>query len=132
MQFIAAIKGVMTGSYIKKITEYEETAVNPELEYLRHFLSGMTTEFNATVESVKEKDDVEFVDFHARRLVEMAGNIIMGHLLVLDSQRDVKYKYLAELFIKKSMAANQEKISYIKDSEIKDLGTYRQVVSEQI
>ena len=91
----------------------------------------MTTEYTGTIEVVKEKDDIEFVDFHARRLVEMAGNIIMGHLLVLDSQRDIKYKYLAELFIKKSIAANQERIRYIKDSEIKDLGTYRQVVTEQ-
>jgi hypothetical protein len=81
---------------------------------------------------VKEKEDLEFVDFHARRLVEIAANIIMGHLLVLDAQRDVKYKYFAELFIKKSMAANQEKVSYISDSEIKDLGTYRQVVSGHV
>ena len=62
----------------------------------------------------------------------MAGNIIMGHLLVLDAQSDVKYKYLAELFIKKSQAANKEKLSYISDSEIKDLGTFRQVVTEYV
>jgi alkylation response protein AidB-like acyl-CoA dehydrogenase len=130
LQVVAAIKGVMTDSYIKKINEYEEMAVKPELEYLRHLLADMTAEYTATVEIVKEKEDNEFVDFHARRLVEMAGNIIMGHLLVLDAQRDVKYKYLAELFVKKSIAANQERIRYINDSEIKDLGTYRQVVSE--
>jgi hypothetical protein len=122
----------MTESYLKKINEYEEIDVNPELEYLRHFLTDMTTEYAAAVESVKKKDDNEFVDFHARRLVEMAGNIIMGHLLVLDAQRDAKYKYLAELFIKKSIAANQERIRYINDSDIKDLGTYRQVVSEHV
>jgi alkylation response protein AidB-like acyl-CoA dehydrogenase len=132
LQVIAAIKGVMTGTYLKKINEYEEMEVNPELEYLRHFLASMTSEYNDIVEIVKEKEDLEFVDFHARRLVEMAANIIMGHLLVLDAQRDIKYKYLAELFIKKSMAANQEKVSYINDSEIKDLGTYRQVVSDHV
>ena len=30
------------------------------------------------------------------------------------------------------MAANQEKVCYINDYEIKDLGTFRQVVSEQV
>ena len=80
----------------------------------------------------RKKEDLEYVDFHARRLVEMAGNIIMGHLLVLDAQRDSKYKYLAELFIKKSKAENQEKVSYIEGSEIKDLGTYRQIVSNHL
>ena len=132
LQVVAAIKGVMTDTYIKKINEYEAVEVNPELEYLRHFLTDMTTEYGSAIERVKEKDDNEFVDFHARRLVEMAGNIIMGHLLILDAQRDVKYKYLAELFIKKSQAANKEKLSYISDSEIKDLGTYRQVVTEYV
>jgi hypothetical protein len=132
LQVVAAIKGVMTDLYLKKINEYEEMEVNPELEYLRHFLTDLTTEYTATVEEVKEKDDIEFVDFHARRLVEMAGNIIMGHLLVLDAQRDIKFKYLAELFIKKSISANQEKRRYINDFEIKDLGTFRQVVTEQL
>ena len=132
LQVVAAIKGVMTDLYLKKINEYEEMEINPELEYLRRFLADLTTEYTATVEVVKDKDDIEFVDFHARRLVEMAGNIIMGHLLVLDAQRDIKFKYLAELFIKKSISTNQEKRRYINDSEIKDLGTYRQVVTEQL
>ena len=60
----------------------------------------------------------------------MAGNIIMGHLLVLDSQRESDYKYLAEVFIKKAQSQNTEKAEYIKKSEVKDLGTYRQLLDE--
>jgi alkylation response protein AidB-like acyl-CoA dehydrogenase len=132
LQVVAAIKGVSTGAYLKKINEYAAIEVNPELEYLRHILADMTRGFENISDIVRDIEDEEFLDFHARRLVEMAGNIIMGHLLVIDAQRDIKYKYLAELFIKKSRAANQQKINYIKDSEIKDLGTYRQVVAEQV
>ena len=132
LQVIAAIKGVTTGSFLKKINEYEVIEIKPELEYLRHILADMTLGYNEVAESVKLINNEEFTDFHARRLVEMAGNIIMGHLLVLDAQRDVKYKYLAELFIKKTRAANNDKASYIKNSEIKDLGTYRQVVSNHL
>jgi alkylation response protein AidB-like acyl-CoA dehydrogenase len=132
LQVIAAIKGVTSGAYLKKINEYENVVIKPELEYLRHNLAKMTREYNKIVEVVKTKEDEEYVNFHARRLVEMAGNIIMGHLLVLDAQRDSGYKYLAELCIKKSMAANKERAGYIKRSEIKDLGTYRQVVSEHL
>jgi 3-(methylthio)propanoyl-CoA dehydrogenase len=29
--------------------------------------------------------DNEYLDFHSRRLVEMAGNIIMGYLLLKDA-----------------------------------------------
>ena len=83
-------------------------------------------------ESVQKKEDDEFMDFHARRLVEIAGNIIMGHLLILDEQRDKSFKYLAELFIKTAMSENNERISYIKESELRDLGTYRQVIADYV
>ena len=132
LQVVAAIKGVSSGTYLKKIQEYESFEVKPELEYLRHILANMTKAYEKIEAYVKLKEEPEFVDFHARRLVEMAGNIIMGHLLVLDSQRDIKYKYLAEIFVKKTNAANKEKLSYIKESDIKDLGTYRQVVFDHI
>lgn len=130
MQVVAAVKGVTTGTYLKKIKEYEEIEVNPELEYLRHLLASMTEAYMEATELLKEKEE-EFIDFHARRMVEMAGNIIIGHLQVLDAQRDNKYKYIAELFIKKSKAENVEKLNYIKDSEIKDLGTFRQIIADQ-
>jgi hypothetical protein len=132
LQVVAAIKGVTTGTYLSKIREYEASEIKPELEYLRHMLQEMTTTYEKIVDLVKSVEDDEFVDFHARRMVEMAGNIIMGYLLVLDAQRAIKYKYLAEVFIKKTQAENQEKASYIEASEIKDLGTYRQVVSDHI
>lgn len=132
LQVVAAIKGAITGTYLKKIQEYESTEVKAELEYLRHSLKDMTVVYEEAVEQVKQMANDEYVDFHARRLVEMAGNIIMGHLLVLDSQRDIKYKYLAEIYIKKGEANNLEKASYINNSEIKDLGTYRQIVSDHI
>lgn len=128
LQVVAAIKGVSTGTFLKKIREYETMEVNPELEYLRHYLNAMKADYESIEELVKQKENDEFVEFHARRLVELAGNIIMGHLLVLNAQRDNKYKYLAEIFIKKAQAANTEKLRYIQESEIKDLGTYRQVV----
>ena len=132
LQVIAAIKGVTTGGYINRIREYESMEVNPDLQHLRKKLARMTTDFEEISATVQEKEDQEFLDFHARRLVEIAGNIIMGHLLILDAQRDKKYKYLAELFIKMGMAANQEKISYILESEIRDLGTYRQVITDYL
>jgi alkylation response protein AidB-like acyl-CoA dehydrogenase len=132
LQVVAAIKGVTTGGYLNRIREYEAEEVNPELQHLRKKLTRMTLDYEETIELVQKKEDTEFLDFHARRLVEMAGNIIMGHLLILDAQRESSFKYLAELFIKRGFAANHERISYIMESEIRDLGTYRQIISDQI
>ena len=130
LQVVAAVKGVTTDGYLNRIREYENMEVSPELQHMRKKLTTMTKEYEEIATSVQEKEDQEFMDFHARRLVEMAGNIIMGHLLILDAERDKKFKYLAELFIKMGWAANRERISYILESEIRDLGTYRQVITD--
>ena len=132
LQVLAAVKGVNTGLYIERIREYEEMEITPELEHLKKKLGKMTVDFEKVAEEVHKKDDDEVGDFHARRLVEMAGNIIMGHLLVLDAQREKSYKYLAELFIKVAVSENDERISYIRESELRDLGTYRQIITDNI
>jgi hypothetical protein len=132
LQVLAAIKGVTTGSFLNRIRDYEAMEVNPELEHLRKKLREMTVRYENVVDSVQSYEDKEFLDFHARRLVEMAGNIIMGHLLILDAQREKSFKYLAELFIKLGISENNEKISYIEESELRDLGAYRQVITDYI
>jgi 3-(methylthio)propanoyl-CoA dehydrogenase len=38
-----------------------------------------------SAQSVLEGKNNELIDFHARRLVEMAGYIIMGYLLLQDT-----------------------------------------------
>ncbi|MDH5604879.1 MAG: acyl-CoA dehydrogenase family protein [Cyclobacteriaceae bacterium] len=132
LQVIAAIKGVTTGIYSKKITEYSEIEVPAELAPLRSALSEMTRAYEQTVDVVKATEHEEFMDFHARRLVEMAGSIIMGHLLVLDATRHEKFKEIAQLFIKSAMASNEQKINYIKQSAPDDLEIFRQLIAAQI
>jgi hypothetical protein len=85
----------------------------------------MTAEYDSAVKIVNEAEDQEYLDFHARRLVEMAGNIIIGYLLIQDTMRDEDFMNTAEIFIKLGIAGNREKADYIKNSEIKDLGIYK-------
>jgi hypothetical protein len=125
LQVVAAIRGVSTNSYLQKIREMEEEKIKPELEYLRKMLIAMTSEYETAVKIVNEAEDQEYLDFHARRLVEMAGNIIIGYLLLQDTMRDEDFMNTAEIFIKLGIAGNREKADYIKNSEIKDLGIYK-------
>jgi hypothetical protein len=55
----------------------------------------------------------------------MAGNIIMGYLLALDSQRDEHYVKSAEIFIKHAEADNKHKKHYIESVGADDLGYFR-------
>ena len=125
LQVVAAIKGVSTNAYLHKIREMQEEKINPELDYLRKILIKMTDEYENMVKLVVETGDNEFLDFHARRLVEMAGNIIMGYLLVHDSMRDEEYMNPSEIFIKIVVSENRERADYIKNSQLKDLGIYK-------
>lgn len=125
LQVVAAIRGVGTSAYLNRIREYEAEKLDPELEYLRKILKDMTNEYEELTKYVDEHEDGEYMDFHARRLVEMAGNIIMGYLLLLDSMRDEEYRNAAEIFIKVAVTENREKADYIRRSEIKDLGLFK-------
>ncbi len=47
----------------------------------------MTAAFDKAIKTVLEANDPAYTDFMARRLVEMAGYIVMGYLLILDATR---------------------------------------------
>ncbi|MDP4189000.1 MAG: acyl-CoA dehydrogenase family protein [Bacteroidota bacterium] len=126
LQVVAAIRGVTTGAFLSHIKdEYEKTVNKPEFDYLKRILMDMTAEYEQALNKVHSVNDNEFLDFHARRLVEMIGNIVIGYLLILDAMRDPEYKNSAELFIKTGKSENKDKLDYIMSSELKDLGLYK-------
>jgi alkylation response protein AidB-like acyl-CoA dehydrogenase len=125
LQVVAAIRGVTTGVFLARIREWEEEKVKPELEYLKKMLIDLTLQYEETLAIVNAMGDAEFLDFHSRRLVEMAGNIVMGYLLVMDTMKDEEFRNTAEIFIKKAKSDNSEKQEYIRNSELKDLGIFK-------
>jgi alkylation response protein AidB-like acyl-CoA dehydrogenase len=127
LQVVAAIRGVTSGGLLARIREFEAEKVNPEQEYLKKILIQMTADYEKTVKMVTDLNDNEYIDFHARRMVEMAGNIVIGYLLLHDSVRDDEYSKSAEIFIKRGRSENEQRADYIKNSETKDLGVFRYV-----
>lgn len=126
LQVVAAIRGVTSGVYLTHIRQvYQNQKVKPEMEYLKRMLSEMTDDYEKAFSHVNEFNDTEYVDFHARRLVEMVGNIIMGYLLITDSLRDDEYLQPAEIFIKRAFAQNKAHLDYISKFELKDLGVFK-------
>ena len=80
LQVVAAIRGVTNGALLNRIREFENMPLQPELHGYRRILIGMTEEYEKAVKSVVDMHDNEYLDFHSRRLVEMAAHIIMGYL----------------------------------------------------
>jgi len=124
LQVVAAIRGVTTGIYLQKIREYEKIAIKAEHEHLRKILVAMTEQYEQTVQFVIAKDDKEYTDFHARRLVEMAGHIVMGYLLLLDSQNGDDYIQSAAIYVMRGQAWNVGHYAFITNSEVDHISAY--------
>jgi 3-(methylthio)propanoyl-CoA dehydrogenase len=125
LQVVAAIRGVTTGGYLKKIREYEKTDLKPELEKFRRTLISLTEDYEEAVKKVHDVEDNEFLDFHARRLVEMAGYIIMSYLLVIDTNRDNSFLRSAVVFNKIAKAEVRSRAEFIRASSLEDIGHYK-------
>jgi 3-(methylthio)propanoyl-CoA dehydrogenase len=125
MQVVAAIRGVTTGAYLSQIRIYEAEKIAPELSFLKRALIIMTDEYEHAVSHVLALNDNEYVDFHARRMVEMAGYIIMGYLLVLNANRDRSYLTPAKNFIRLARATVHAHAGFIGDCSLDDLASYK-------
>lgn len=125
LQVVAAIRGVTTGAYLSQIRVYEATKLAPEYEYLRRTLIILTDDYEQAVKKVTSLEDNEFIDFHARRLVEMAGHIIMGYLLLIDTNRDASFLKSAKNYISFAKGQVKAHAEVIRSSELSDLGMYK-------
>jgi alkylation response protein AidB-like acyl-CoA dehydrogenase len=132
LQVVAAIRGITTGFVLNKIREYEAMSFKPDHEYIKTQLVEMTNTYAEAVEKVTSSTNPEYIDFHARRLVEMAGHIILTYLLLIDAQRCNDYALSADVFLKYAASENTLRYSYIMNFEVKDLGLFKSVTSEPV
>ena len=125
LQVVAAIRHVTTGTYLNKIMDYEAAEISADLLPLRERLVAMREKYTAAVEKVTATKDNELIDFMARRLVEMAGNIIMGHLLLLDTTRNDKFATSARIYINMGEAEVAKHAAFIEGYTAEQLADYR-------
>lgn len=126
LQVIAAIKGVTTGVFQTRIAEFDKMLRDNYLP-LRKNLQQLTSDLGTAVAFIEEQKNNELLDFHSRRLVEMAGNIIISYLLLIDSTRDNAYEDSAKVFINLIISENTSKFDYIMKFENELLETYRNI-----
>ena len=131
LQAVAAIKGVTTGVFLEQIKSYDQQVSDKNCE-IRTKLHKMTEDFESISQRVSDFASVELVDFHSRRLVEMAGNIIMGYLLVLNSQKEEKFAKTARLFVNLVRSENKERFDYMDGFSIENLELYKDVDTEML
>jgi 3-(methylthio)propanoyl-CoA dehydrogenase len=125
LQVVAAIRNVGNGAFLATMRDRAQLSVKPELEYLKRTLEKMTEQYAKTVEKVNEYNDNEYFDFHARRMVEMAANVLIGFLLLYDANRSEVYSKSADIFIRKGRAENIASVSFINNCHPKDINDFK-------
>ncbi|MDL2262200.1 acyl-CoA dehydrogenase family protein [Bacteroidales bacterium OttesenSCG-928-I21] len=127
LQVVAAIRHVTTGNYLKQMRAYETEKINPEFEGLRARLIKMTEIYEKSVNLLVEIKNNEYLDFHARRLVEMAGHIIMGYLLITDAARDTEdmFRKSAFIYVNYGEAEVKKHAAFIEDFELEKIDIYK-------
>ena len=132
LQVVAAIRGVTTGQYAKHIREvYEKMEIAPEHEYLRETLKCMTGKLEAATAKVAEAGSTEYTDFHARRLVETAGHIIITYLLARQAGESAEYIDSARIYCKLAESKVAEAYNYLMHSDVEDVDLFKNVGQEE-
>ena len=125
LQVVAAIRHVTTGTYLNQINAYAAEEYAPETSELKERLVKMTALYEEALKTDVDNKNTEYTDFHARRLVEMAGHIIMGYLLLGDTTRNEKFLKSANVYVNFGEAEVEKHHKFIMSFKPDGLENYR-------
>ena len=127
LQVVAAINHVTKCTYLEQIMRYEENTPTEATKAMFDKLVALREVYTKAVERVEsiDKECAGYKDFHARRLVEIAGYIIMSHILLRQAGENEEYVAPAKIFVKYASKKIVEASSYIEQSEASDVELFR-------
>lgn len=126
LQVVAAIRHVTTGTYLNQLHEYDKIEYKDDLKPLQTRLQTMTAKYAELVEKIAGTKDAEYIDFHARRLVEAAAHCVFGYLLLQDANTDEAYRRSAEVYVNYGEAEIDKIYTFINKFNREELVYYKQ------
>ena len=129
LQVVAAINGVTKGVYMEQISLYESLPYSEQMQLVVEKLKALRSRVEAMIERVEtiNKEYPQYKDFHARRLVESVGHIIITYLLAQQASQIEEYKSDAKLFLKLAEAYIASAEAYVNSSEGEDVALISEV-----
>ena len=124
LQVVAAIRHVTTGSYASLIEEYAAEGFSGELAPLAAKLAALTETYKKAVEKVVAAGNQQYLDFMARRLVEMAGNLVMSYLMMLSAKNNESFVKSTKVYVNMAAAEITKHAEFIDSFDIAELAAY--------
>ena len=129
LQVVAAINGVTKGTFMEQISRYEEQSYSEAMQPIVEQMKALRTRVEAMVAHVEavSKDAPQFKDFHARRLVESVGHIIITYLLAHQASEVEEYASDAKVYAKLAEAYIVGAEAYVLNSTADDVALISEV-----
>jgi 3-(methylthio)propanoyl-CoA dehydrogenase len=131
LQVVAAIGGIMGGVVTERLNDWEE-----ETDFSR--VAGLfetIREFRATLERavshIKGKKDPVYQEYHARRLVEMAMDTVLGYLMCRDALLSDLKKKTARIFLTKASHRVTAGLNYILSDDMDVIDYHDDIIGGQ-
>ncbi len=113
LQVVAAINGVMNKTILEILDDLENENNFKQLPELFEQARSFRAKLESTIDTVKDKGDAKFQEFHSRRLVEMTADTVMTYLLVKDALQSERKQQVAQVFIEQANHRLNSSIDYI-------------------
>ncbi len=132
LQVVAAINAVTKGTFMEQIETYAAAEYTSVMQPVVTKLKELTAKFTEMIAHVEagEKEVGGFKDFHARRLVETAGHIIITYLLAREAGECKDYVASARIFCKLAEGKIGEAYTYVMNSTTEDVALFKGVEEE--
>jgi alkylation response protein AidB-like acyl-CoA dehydrogenase len=124
LQVVAAIKGITSGVFATYIDSFEKKVFDdPKLEELKTILIKNREEIQSAIDCAKTQSGV-YVDLIARRLVDAAIAVLIGHYFLGQAAKNDRKKRVAELFIVRNEPMVTMKCAQVKQGNSQIIDEY--------
>lgn len=131
LQVVAAIRGVIQGSYVNRLKEYEEVELDPKFKAMNDKLIALREDFEkafAKAESFGSTSPA--FEFLSRRLVEIAGYLVISHILLIDANNDEQFTSSAKIMLHLADEKISQRKTYIDNFTEDMIDEYKNITSK--
>ncbi len=113
LQAVAAIGGILAGVLNKEFDKFIELSFKSELQLLFDSVKSMIMSFDKAVETVKNQNDHEYVEFVSERIVKIGLYVYISTLFLDAGTKNDRKVKLAEIWIAEAALRIKENLEFI-------------------
>ena len=128
LQIVGAIGGILSGLADKYIEELAQEKPASGFEPVAEKLAQIRQFLTKSIEYLKARKDNEYKDLCARKLVDMATDVIIGHLFLRHAPHDERKAAMAHRWAAQALARTKASAELITGDERTTLSRYDVIV----